>query len=114
MPGTKKEQRSLTLIRDLVWRFYKALKAYKQRPSAQVALGLRLRFDLIFGLRTGYEAPDKLLARLLRRKTELLKVLDHPDIPLHTNAAENDLRTLVTKRNIFGGTMSRDGGLRVT
>ena len=36
-------------------------------------------------------------------------VLDHPDIPLHTNASENDLRTHVTKRKISGGTMSRDG-----
>lgn len=109
MPATKKEERSLALVRDLVWRFYKALKAYKQRPSPQAAPGFRLRFDRIFGLRTGYEALDKLLARLLRRKTELLKVLDHPDIPLHTNASENDLRTLVTKRKISGGTMSRDG-----
>lgn len=58
---------------------------------------------------TGYEALDKLLARLLRRKTELLNVLDHRDIPLHTNASENDLRTLVTKRKISGGMMSRDG-----
>lgn len=89
--------------------FYKALKAYKQRPSPQAAPGFRIRFDRIFGLRTGYEALDKLLARLLRRKTELLKVLDYPDIPLHTNASENDLRTLVTKRKISGGTMSRDG-----
>jgi hypothetical protein len=29
--------------------------------------------------------------------------------PLHTNASENDLRTVVTKRKISGGTMSRDG-----
>ncbi|MHC2296126.1 hypothetical protein ACVJBD_000332 [Rhizobium mongolense] len=41
--------------------------------------------------------------------TTPLKVLDHPDIPLHTNASENALRTFVTKRKISGGTMSRDG-----
>jgi hypothetical protein len=52
---------------------------------------------------------DKLLARLLRRKTELLEVLERPDIPIHTNASENDLRSFVTKRKIFCGTMSRDG-----
>nr|WP_244429908.1 transposase [Rhizobium leguminosarum] len=69
----------------------------------------RRRFDRIFALRTGYEALDKLLERLPRRKNELLKVLDHPEIPLHTNASENDLRSFVTKRKISGGTMSRDG-----
>ena len=65
MPRTKKEERSLTLLRDLVWRLYKALKAYKQRPSSQAAPGFRLLFDRIVGMRTGYEALDKLLARLL-------------------------------------------------
>lgn len=109
MPATAKEERLLTMVRDLVWRFYKALKAYKQNPSPQAAPAFRRRFERIFTLRTGYEALDKLLERLHRRKNELLKVLDHPGIPLHTNASENDLRTFVTKRKISGGTMSRDG-----
>ncbi|MBB4571818.1 MULTISPECIES: IS66 family transposase [Rhizobium] len=109
MPGTAKEERSLTMVRDLVWRFYKALKAYKQTPSPRAVPAFRRRFDRIFGLRTGYEALDKLLERLHRRKSELLKVLDHPEIPLHTNASENALRSFVTKRKISGGTMSRDG-----
>ncbi|MGO4440967.1 IS66 family transposase, partial [Rhizobium sp. RAF56] len=109
MPATTKEERSLTMARDLVWRFYKALKAYKQNPSPQSAPAFRLRFDRIFTLRTGYEELDKLLERLHRRKNELLKVLDHPGIPLHTNASENALRTFVTKRKISGGTMSRNG-----
>jgi hypothetical protein len=109
MPATAKEERLLTMVRDLVWRFYKALKGYKQNPSPQSAPAFRRRFDRIFTLHTGYEALDKLLERLHRRKNELLKVLEHPDIPLHTNASENDLRTFVTKRKISGGTMSQDG-----
>ena len=36
-------------------------------------------------------------------------MLERPEIPLNTNASENDLRTFVTKRKISGGTMSRDG-----
>ena len=106
LPATAKEERSIALIRDLVWRFYKALKAYKQNPFPRAPPAFRRRFDRIFSLRTGYEALDKLLERLHRRKTELLKVLDHPEIPLHTNASENDLRSFVTKRKISGGTMS--------
>jgi len=50
-----------------------------------------------------------LLARRQRRKAELLKILERPEIPLHTNASENDLRACVTKRRISGGTMSADG-----
>ncbi|WP_425337535.1 IS66 family transposase [Rhizobium favelukesii] len=109
MPAKPKEARSVTLIRDLIWRFYKALKAWKQKPSPQAIPGFRRRFDRIFTLHTGYDALDQLLTRLHRRKDELLKVLEYPHIPLHTNASENDLRTFVTKRKISGGTLSRDG-----
>jgi len=97
------------MMRDLIWRYYKALKAYRQQPSPVCPDAFRRRFDRIFAMRTGYQALDRLLMRLQRRKGELLKVLEHPEIPLHTNASENDLRTFVTKRKISGGTMSFNG-----
>jgi hypothetical protein len=109
MPVKAREVRSVTLVRDLVWRFHKALKAWKQKPSPQAIPAFRRRFDRIFTLRTGYDALDALLVRLHRRKAELLRVLERPEIPLNTNASENDLRSFVTKRKISGGTMSRDG-----
>ena len=52
---------------------------------------------------------NQLLVRLHRRKDELLKVLERPESPLHTNASENHLCARVTKRRISGGTMSADG-----
>ncbi|MER8843064.1 transposase [Mesorhizobium sp. M0913] len=52
---------------------------------------------------------DRLLARLHRRKHELLRVLDRPEIPLHTTGSENDIRAFVTKRKISGGTVSEAG-----
>ena len=36
-------------------------------------------------------------------------MLDHPDIPLHTNGSENDSRCQVTKRQVSGGTRSDVG-----
>ena len=36
-------------------------------------------------------------------------VLDHPEIPLHTNGSENDIRCQVTKRQISGGTKTDTG-----
>lgn len=109
MPAKPHEVRSLSLVRDLVWRFYKLLKAWKLKPSPQTVVAIRQRFDQIFTLQTGYAELDKLLIRLHRRKHELLKVLERPDIPLHTNASENDIRAFVTKRKISGGTVSRNG-----
>jgi len=40
------------------------------------------------------------------RKDELLLVLKHPDIPLHTNGSETDIRDFVKKRKVSGGTRS--------
>ncbi|MGA7449951.1 MAG: hypothetical protein WBW73_01285, partial [Rhodoplanes sp.] len=36
-------------------------------------------------------------------------VLDRPEIPLHTNGSENDIRCQVTKRKVSGGTRSDTG-----
>ena len=40
------------------------------------------------------------------RKELLLVVLDHPEIPLHNNLSENDIRQYVKKRKISAGTRS--------
>ena len=33
-------------------------------------------------------------------------MLDRPDVPLHTNGSENDIRDHVTRRKVSGGTRS--------
>jgi hypothetical protein len=96
-------------IRDLIWRFYRDLKIYKAHPSPQRRAALRARFDRIFRRRTDFVTLDRLLARLHANKPELLLVLDRPEIPLHTNGSENDIRCQVTKRKISGGTRSDAG-----
>jgi len=42
-------------------------------------------------------------------KPELLRVLDRPEIPLHTNGSENDIRAQVIRRKVSGGTRSDMG-----
>lgn len=96
-------------IRGLIWRFYDDLKAYRAAPAARRRAVLRARFDRIFCRRTGFATLDRLLKRLHANKPELLMVLDRPEIPLHTNGSENDIRCYVTKRHVSGGTHSNDG-----
>jgi hypothetical protein len=109
MPATPGQLKHVETLRELIWLFYKALKDFSRSPSRRAAQGLEVRFDRIFSIRSGYVDLDKLLARLRRRKAELLRVLERPEIPLHTNASERDLRGFVIKRKISGGTISRDG-----
>ncbi|EIM26906.1 hypothetical protein MicloDRAFT_00034570 [Microvirga lotononidis] len=111
MPASPKQAKAVELVREAICCFYRSLKLWKQSPSPGGERAFRWQFDKIFGLRTGYQELDELLARLARRKSELLRVLERPEIPLHTNASENDLRAWVIKRKISGGAMSADGRL---
>ena len=94
----------------MIWWLYRQLKEYKLAPSAERAEALTARFERIFDrARTGYATLDKLLKRLHANGRELLRVLARPEIPLNTNASENDIRTVVTKRKISSGTISEKG-----
>jgi hypothetical protein len=44
-----------------------------------------------------------------RNKRELLLVLERPELPLHNNLSEGDIREYVKRRKISGGTRSDDG-----
>jgi Transposase IS66 family len=109
IPATRGQAQAIETTRQLIWWFYRDLKVWKTDPCPRRARALRARFDRIFTRRTGFVMLDRLLARLHRRKAELLRVLERPEIPLHTNASENDIRACVTKRKISGGTMSAAG-----
>ena len=96
-------------VRGLIWNFYASLKVYRLDPGKPRASALRARFDRIFRRRTGFATLDRLLARLHANKAELLTVLDRPEIPLHTNGSENDIRCYVTRRKVSAGTRSDEG-----
>ena len=106
---TDEQREAQRKIRALIWRFYRALKAYRQHPTKQRKTALSARFDRIFTRKTGFVTLDRLLARLHANKRELLLVLDRPEIPLHTNGSENDIRCQVTKRKVSAGTRSDAG-----
>jgi hypothetical protein len=106
---TEHQRRMQQYQRALIWWFYRDLKAYRREPSRRRRAELRARFDRIFGRRTGFVVLDRLLARLHANKPELLRVLDRPEIPLHTNGSENDIRAQVTRRKVSGGTRSDMG-----
>lgn len=103
------QRQAIEIARELIWWLYRDLKLYKEDPSRQRAAQLKARFKRIFSRQTGFAALDRLLERLLDRKDDLLRVLDRPEIPLHTNTSENDIRCHVTKRKISGGTRSEAG-----
>ena len=95
-----------TRVRALIWDFYADLKAYQLKPGKRRARALRARFDRIFLRRTGFVTLDRLLARLHANKAELLMVLERPEIPLHTNGSENDVRCHVMVESLCTPSLS--------
>src|SRR5260370_12189542 len=97
---TDENRAAQATMRELIWKFYADLKAYRRHPIKRRKTVLRARFDRIFTRKTGFVTLDRLLARLNANKPELLMVLDRPEIPLHTNGPANDIRCQVTMRKI--------------
>jgi hypothetical protein len=106
---TDENRAAQATVRELIWQLYADLKAYRRHPIKRRKTVLRARFDRIFTRKTGFVTLDRLLARLNANKPELLMVLDRPEIPLHTNGSENDIRCHVTRRKVSGGTRSDVG-----
>lgn len=102
--ATDEHHRLVDLHRHLVWWFYADLKLYKAEPTPARRTALKARFDRIFARITGFAELDAVVARIRANKDELLVVLDRPEIPLHTNGSERDIRPWVTKRKVSGET----------
>lgn len=108
-PFNESHRADLRQVRNQIWTYYKKLKAYKKQPSAAVADELSTEFDGIFTQKTRFATLNQTLQRLFRNKEELLLVLKKPEVPLHTNGSERDIRDYVKKRKISGGTRSDEG-----
>jgi len=74
------------------WAYYRRLYLYKQAPSPEQEQVLSAEFDTLFSPTTGYAALDERITKSRAKKSALLTVLRHPDIPLHNNPAEHGAR----------------------
>jgi hypothetical protein len=108
--GFSDEQRAaLEQVRTVVWELYRDLKAYKVAPTKGARIGLTRRFDELCATVTCFSSLNHALSRMGRNKRELLLVLERPDLPLHNNLSEGDIREQVKRRKISGGTRNDDG-----
>ena len=107
---TSEQRQNLEEMQQLLWDYYRQLQQYPERPTAQSKTELELGFDQVFGrCYFHHDSLNQVLTGFRDRKAELLAVLDCPQLPLHNNEAESDLREYVTRRKISGGTRSESG-----
>jgi hypothetical protein len=105
----KERRKILEDVRKQVWDFYDDLKDYKTSPNETKKIQLEDKFDEIFTQKTDYQMLNLALRRLYENKAELLLVLARPEIPLHNNLSENDIREYVKRRKVSGSTRSELG-----
>ena len=103
------QRAALADVRSQLWAIYDALKAYKARPQQCERARIEQAFEALCTTPTCFETLNQALKRMHRSKAELLRVLDRPELPLHNNASERDIREYVKKRKISGSTRSEDG-----
>lgn len=92
------------------WRsFYKLMKRFKNNQTRELRMKIRSEFDRICDIKTLVKPLDEQLARTKANKKELLLFLKYPQLPLHNNMAEVDIRERVIKRKISMQNRSLEG-----
>jgi len=108
-PAVTYHRRLLDEFRDRYWAFYGQLLAYREAPTPEQVPRLETEFDELFSTVTGYTGLDRRIAMTRDKKEALLMVLSHPEIPLHNNPAEIEIRRRVRKRDVSFGPRTEDG-----
>jgi hypothetical protein len=108
-PAVAHHRSLLKTFMDRYWAFYDQLLAYRDAPAPEHIPRLETAFDDLFSTVTGYMGLDRRIAMTRDNKQSLLMVLRHPEIPLHNNPAEVEIRRRVRKRDVSYGPRTEDG-----
>ena len=109
LPLNDSHAKELDWVHTQIWEIYSDLKRYKRQQNPALKATIEAHFDELCRTRTSFATLNQALKRLARNKEELLLVLERPDIPLHNNLSERDIREYVIKRKISGSTRSENG-----
>ena len=112
IPFNDRHRAAIEKVRQEIWELYKDLKAYRAQPEAALKASLEARFDTLVEQPTEFPASiGGVLKEMREHKADLLRVLERPEVPLHNNGMESDIRGYVKVRKISGSTRS-DAGRR--
>ena len=109
VPFNDEHRAVIAKVRDQIWELYKDLKAYGKQPDASQKPLLEARFDAFCDQRAGFANIQTVLQDMREHKAYLLRILERPEVPLHNNGTESDIRDYVKKRKISGSTRSAEG-----
>jgi len=109
VPHNDQHRAAIEHVRSQIWQLYQDLKRYRERPEDGQRPALQGRFDALVDQRTGYPSIDGVLKEMRDHRADLLRMLQRPEVPLHNNAMESDIREFVKRRKVSGGTRNNAG-----
>jgi Transposase IS66 family len=109
VPHNDQHRAAIEKVRGQIWELYQDLKAYRAQPDESQRPVLEARFDALVEQRTGYPSIDGVRKEMRDHRADLLRVLERPEVPLHNNGMESDIREFVKRRKISGGTRNQAG-----
>jgi len=109
IPHNEEHRLAIERVRQQIGELYQDLKRYRQQPQPAQVPVLTARFEALCAQRTVYPSINNVLHEMHEHQADLLRVLSRPEVPLHNNASESDIRDYVKKRKISGSTRSDDG-----
>jgi len=105
------EEQGLCWVHD--GRLYKKLNPvvplYKEQPTCVQAEKLSAEFDELFSTQIGYYALDDRIEKTRTKAEELLKVLKYPELPLHNNGSELEVRAEKRRQDVSLQTKTEEG-----
>jgi len=109
MPYNEQNRIEIENVLKRFWELYQRLKEYQKSPLETKQLILEQEFEILFKTQTTSNIFNLALENIYNKKEELLKVLRRPEVPLHNNGSEQEIREYVKRRKISGGTRSDTG-----
>ena len=105
--GFMKEE--LDVFFDKAWSLYRFMKDYKNKPTLKSRRFIEKEFLELFEEKWDNYHIDSLQKNTMNRRLGLLKFLDNPNLEIHNNSCEFDIREKVVKKKISYGHKSIEG-----
>jgi hypothetical protein len=105
--STPEAEIELKQVRSAIWDLYEKVKeaAHTQTGKEEV----HKLYDQLVAMCSISPGVNAVIASFAAYREEMLKALDYPDLPLHNNDSERDIRGVAKRRNISGSTKSEEG-----
>ena len=106
-PTNESVKKELELARESIWKLYRTLK--KSTFTQTERKEIEKQYDVLEKMKSTSPTISGVIKSFREYRDEMLKVLDHPGLPLHNNDSERDIRGFVKRRKISGSTKSELG-----